>query len=272
MLWLFVFSGPYKLTLGVSNDVFNIFCGSSATLSGVLLGLVVAAVAFVAQSSFFGLSANIDILSRERQWVESLIRSDTVKNSDLVGILRKLRKMCESTITFNAEEIDSSKVKDAWSDMKDVLVRKSDEYEKRSDGYVEQLNELETKKETKINREKALKLKEKVEQIYKETQSLNDLVYHVHITFVSIYRVISLRLSEEVRKQFIILAYILSALLFTSLIFLALSGVESLNAEWLSDFHRLNMMILIGLFLIAFIPLLFRILNVYLGIISFDAS
>lgn len=109
-LWFFVISKSYEPTLGISHDVFNIFCGLVATLSGVLLGLIFATVVFVVQSSFSGLSANIAILSREGEWLESWLRSETVKNVGLIGELRKLRKMCKLSLIFDEEEINSSEV------------------------------------------------------------------------------------------------------------------------------------------------------------------
>lgn len=268
LLWLFVISESYELTFGLSRDVFNIFCGSLATLFGILLGLVIAAVAFVVQSSFSGLSANIDILSREGGWLESWLRSETVKNIGLVGELQKLCNMCKLSLIFDAEEINSHEVANAWSNMRDAFENSTDEHNKKLDEYRKQLNALKEKTKTEIDEEEVLELEEQVRQTIKEMQSLDNLMYHVHVAFTSLYRVISLRLSAEIRKMLIQLAYIISAILVMSLIFLALSGAESFGAELLSNFNRLNLAIALGIGFMAILPLLFQILNIHLRIVS----
>jgi polyhydroxyalkanoate synthesis regulator phasin len=272
LLWLFVFGDPYELTLGISRDAFNIFCGSSATLSGVLLGLIIAAVVFVVQSSTSGLSTSINVLSREGEWLESWLRSEMGESIGFAGSLKKLCGMCKSSLAFDTKNINSDEVKKVWSDMMEVFESKIDEHRKQSDEYGKQLNTLAEETETEITKEKVLELEKQVDLLKKEQQSLGDLMHHAQVAIVSLYNIISLRLSGEVRKLLIQLAYMISAFLFISLIFLALSGAESFGAELLSNFARLNMVIMLGMGLLAILPLLFRILNAYFGILLLDSD
>lgn len=141
-------------------------------------------------------------------------------------------------------------------------------FESNVEEYLKRLDKLKAKTKSKIDKKEVLKLEEQVTQTEKEMHSLDDLVYHVHIAFASLYSFLKLRISVEVRKLLIWLAYTISAILIMSLIFLALSGMEFFGAELFSNFERVNMAIILVVGFMGTLLLLFQILNLHFRIIS----
>ena len=146
ILWLFVFSKLFGVTFGISSNLFSIFCGSIATLSGILLGFVIATISLVMQTSFPGRSAIIDVLAKNVSSLETWLRNKNIQNIVLVNKLEKLCDLCKSTITRTKEKMDEDDVDKTRLDIKDDLKNMLQNSRTKVERYEERINELKTKK------------------------------------------------------------------------------------------------------------------------------
>jgi len=195
LLWVSLLGKPYEATLGISGGLFSTLCGSIATLCGVLLGLVLATMTLITQSSLSVKTANTDILSREAIWAESWLRNEAPQKEDLREILVQLHGLCQEPFLTTKFKFD--KVMDIYKDVKkrvgnmlSITKTELDEIKKGTENEGEDF----------ADEEHILKLE-------KKTWRLNDLLGHLGIVGSSLFRLKMIETANEVKKTPITFGY-----------------------------------------------------------------
>jgi hypothetical protein len=110
LLLSFIFFQSFWFNLEINSEAFIPLCGIIATLSGALLGITVATIAFAAQFSINNRNKSMEILSFEMPFIDSTIKadkSDVIEAGNLKDNLIRLRDFClKASIIIKDNEIE----------------------------------------------------------------------------------------------------------------------------------------------------------------------
>jgi hypothetical protein len=274
IVWLIYLSiKPVEVTVGVSSDSFNIFCGVVATLNGALLGLVIAARGFTTHYAMSSLQNNKDILSHEGHWLESWLSSKKFQNEDISHKLETLCDICKGASTITEKEMESDEYKNVISSTIKSFLNLREEYKTKADEVRKKFEELEAKNIPE-NDESLLKLKEDAQLLDEELttfeDSLKDSSDHINAILVSLSRIRTSFLSFDLVGQLDRLASIAGIMLIIALIFLILFGSNILGPEFPLDSFRLYVAVYLILMFSFAILMTYRILSLHRRIVDIE--
>ncbi len=275
MAWLiYVSIKPVEITVGVSSDSFNIFCGAVAAINGALLGLVIAARGFITHYAASSLQNNKDILSQEGHWLETWLSSKKLPNEDVSHKFKTLCDTCKGASTITEEETES----DEFNNIVAPSISKSfwnlaERYKAKADGLRKKIEKLKAKN-TLEDDKSLLKLEKEAQHLEEEGAILEDYLKDSsnHITAIldSLYRIRTSFLSFKLVEQLDKLASIAGVILIISLISLILSGSYILGVKLPLDSFRLYMAVYLILMLAFAILLIYQILSLHRKIVDFE--
>jgi len=265
-VWItYTIFNPIELPISFSSDSFSILCASVVALTGAMLALIVAAIAFVTHYYKSGLYADKDKLSTEGDWLKSWLAAHPIENKDISYKLKILCFRCKR-ILFMSEEEEEIEAEDSANfrtKMLESINNLADEYKTGADTLVENSN---AKPETLVTSIEELK------HIKDELSAVLELKGHVGIILLSMTKIKTYFLSVDTVKELFKLASSMALILVVALVCLVLSGIKLNDVDFISSGLRLY----IAIYLLAgfggTILLILRVLGLQSKLISMEAA
>lgn len=253
LAWLiYTIFNPIELPVSFSTYSFSILCASVAALTGAILGLIVAAIAFITHYYKSGLQADRDKLLREGDWLKSWLTAHRIENKDISDKLESLRARCAGIPFLTEKEMESEDFENFASKTLESIGNLTDEYKARAHTLVENSD---GKPETKSA------VQEELSHIDGELSAVKELTDHVGVILLSLTRIRAYFTSADIVKQLFELASLMAFILVVALICLVLSGIRLNGVDFISDDLRLYLAVYLLSSIGATILLILRVLG-----------
>lgn len=275
IVWLlYAMFTQVEINIGISSDSFNVFCGVVATLSGALLGLLIAARSFFTHHAITSLHNNKSILLKESHWLESwLSSSKELPNSDILQKLKALLKMCKGALNITEEDVELDNVKSMTEGILESCEHLNSEHKTMLYTEKKKLDELESKHDPKDEDIESLHDVEKeVQRLEEGMLALQDLLDHLASILFCFPRIRMSFLSFDLVKQLDKLAAMSGFVLIVTLICLVLSGSNFFGMDVPADTFRLYLALYLILMLAFAILFIYRILSLHREMVTLEVG
>jgi hypothetical protein len=258
---------------GIPTSMLGIVCGTIATISGAIVGILTTGIFFIAQYSTSRISEGKTVILKEREYLQSLIRENLAEkgvSKKLIDNLNKIQRICINVTSEVPKEVN-------WREAEVVTQNTLEMIEKLLVRQNSKLRKLDKKLDestlSNTSQENMSQDNKKANQhsIRKEDtlKILDDLIDHLSLLFASFPKLyVSLFTLTDVVMQFKKLTVTFAIILVCSLVFLIMSGLLFADNVIFSDSYRLKMAIALLLMFIPSIITMFNMLTVNYKIIN----
>jgi hypothetical protein len=254
--------------IGISSGAFNILISILITFSGVLLGLILAAVSFITQYSSYHFYGGREVLLREKNAIELWLLTNNIRDNDLYDDLsNKLANLCQVCDVATIIPLKIKQINEFINTIYEAL--------KSSTNFLNVLeNESVLSQKVKINKKdkRSYKVDKKLENIKKELPSLYNLKNSIFTISSAIVRVITAAMSGRMSNQLIQCSYFAGFVLIGAIAILILSAITLNGVNIFMNPSIYYAAIMLAWFLVLTLILLFMIvwLHIKVAVIEID--
>jgi len=247
--------------IGIPSTSFGVIAGSIATVSGALVGILVAAMLFLAQYA----SANFaDIKARlvsEEQWLNAKLRDGKILTNNITTALNDLGQLCDTTVMMFPREFKCEEVTDSIKKVTAMIRKYYKTLKYRVNKIEKESSEIEASR--KRRRNEALKrLKSRLDSFVTMLLLGEEVLHHLQVLSVTSTRVKLISLLPEVIES--LKRYITSfvLILIVALISLFLCTIVFPNGYLIPNYFRMVFAAQLILFLSITLRYLVKLISV----------
>lgn len=245
---------------GMSSSSFGIFGGSMATLSGTLVGILLAAMFIITQYAASSISSYKEGISKESEWLRQCLKNNKFPDLGISEDLEKVRSICIDVILeFSHEETNFDDIHNAVDNTLQSLHNLIEQNETNLTKLEQQIEQIETTKDS-VNKKYLRNLEKEVNKFKETANILDELLPHIAAIFNYLPRFHASFLLIDAVSLIRKLTATFGLILITTLIFLVSSALQFTGKEFLSDSLRLNIAVALLLMFIPSIILMFNIM------------
>jgi len=227
-LIILIFTRSIDTKVVISAQAFIALYGSVATLSGVMLGLIIASMASIVQQYTTSLNITKAELVKESDWLNCYLKENKISDSELLSKLESIQLKCLSA-SLITHDVHTESIK---------MIEDITTY----------LREIDDSEET--NSVKSVPL-------------FYDLMNHLYLSLLSLFKAAVSQLSAELLVNLKKLASSISVILVSSLVFLLFSELQINDTYFLSNVMKIILALVLVCFFIPTFRLIFEVISLY---------